>query len=207
MLSWLTQLPTGRRFSASSTPPMIQPMGVDKEGSTASAMTGWRLEAAVQWCRAQGDLGTNFADRYYRSSQLRRGGRNWNVTPSAPPDRTELEDLEVGATFRIGGRSQPLCPLHRVFAEGAWQRQRHRSASLSGWSSRISDASYADTVASMSELASSDVRLTESTNGSDDAMTDVEENVPSAGQVTGSVSSELPPILQLQPMFLVQEAR
>ena len=114
--------------------------------------------------------------------------------------------LEVSVTFRMGGRTQPPYPLHRVFAEGAWLRQRNRCASLSSCSSPISDARCADTDASMSELASSDARLTQSSNGSDGAMTDVEENVPSAGQgVMGSVSSELPPILQLQPMFPVWE--
>ena len=51
----------------------------------------------------------------------------------------------------------------------------------------------------MSEHASSDSCLSQST---DVVVTDIEENVPSAGQgMTGSVSSELPPIFQLQPMF------
>ena len=150
---------------------------------------------------------TDFADRYYHSSQLRRGGRNSNFTLSAPPDRTDLENLEVSVTFRMGGRAQPPCPLHQVFAEEEWHRQRNRGVSLSSCSSRISDASYADTDASTLELASSDARLTQSSNGSDDAMTDGEANVPSAGQgVTGSVSSELPPILQVQPTFPVWEA-
>ena len=59
----------------------------------------------------------------------------------------------------------------------------------------------------MSELASSDARLTPSSNGSNVAMTDIEENGLSAGRgATGNVSSELPPILQLQPMFPVWEA-
>ena len=42
---------------ASSTSLMIQPKGVDKECSIAFAVTGWRPEAAVQECRASGDVG------------------------------------------------------------------------------------------------------------------------------------------------------
>ena len=49
----------------------------------------------------------------------------------------------------------------------------------------------------------SDARLTPSSNGADVAMTDIEENVPSAGQV----GSELPPNLQMQPIFPLWEAR
>ena len=99
---------------ASSAAPVIQPKGVDKEGSIAFAVAHWRPEAAVQECRASGDVGV---DR-----QLRCGGRNSNFTLSTPPDRTELENLEVSATFRMGGRTQPLCPLHRVFAEGGSEK-------------------------------------------------------------------------------------
>ena len=76
-----------------------------RESSIASAVTGWRPEAAVQDCRASG---ADFADRHYHSSQLLRAGRNSNFTLSAAPDRTELENLEVSATFRMGGRTQPL---------------------------------------------------------------------------------------------------
>ena len=81
--------------------------------------------------------------------------------------------------FRMGGRTLPPYPLHRVFAEGAWRRRWNRGASFSSGSSQISDASYADTDASMSELASSDARLT----------------------------SELPPNLQMHPMSPVWDAR
>ena len=49
---------------ASSTSPMIQPKGVDKEGSIAFAEAGWKREAAVQECRASGDVGV---DRLRRS--------------------------------------------------------------------------------------------------------------------------------------------
>ena len=71
--------------------------------------------------------------------------------------------------------TQPLCPLQRMFAEGALQRQWSQSASLSSHSSQISDASSsgrlpqntADTDASMSELASSDACLSRSSSGSD----------------------------------------
>ena len=60
------------------------------------------------------------------------------------------------------------------------------------------------THASMSGLASSDACFSQSIDGSDVAMTDIEENVPSAGQgMTGSVSSELSPVFQLQLMFPV----
>ena len=42
---------------ASSTALMIQPRGVDQESSTASAVTGWRPEAAVQEGRVSRDVG------------------------------------------------------------------------------------------------------------------------------------------------------
>ena len=64
-------------------------------------------------------------------------------------------------------------------------------------SPQISDERYADTDASMRELASSDARLTPSFNGSDVAMTDIEENVLSAGQM----SSELLPNFTCSPCF------
>ena len=84
--------------------------------------------------------------------------------------------------------------------------------SSSSRSSQISDSSSpsrssqntAGTDASMSRLASPDACFLQSTDGSDVAMTDIEENVPSAGQgMTGSVSSELSPVFQLQLMFPV----
>ena len=87
--------------------------------------------------------------------------------------------------------TQPPCPLHRMFADGAWQGRRNQSARSSSCSSQISDASSpsrssqntAGTGASMSELASTD--------DSNVAMTDVEENMPSAGQgMLGSVCSD-----------------
>ena len=52
--------------------------------------------------------------------------------------------------------------------------------------------------ASMSELPSSDACFSQNADGSNVAMTDIEESVLSAGQgVTGSVSSELLPVFQL----------
>ena len=150
---------------------------MDRESSIASAVTGWRTEAAVPERRASEDVGF---------------GRL----------RTKFENLEVSAMFRMGVVPQPPCAPHRVFAEGVWQRRRNRSASLSSCSSRISDASYADTDASMSELASSVARLTQSSNGSDNAMTDVEEIVSLAGQM----SSEPLPNFQMQAMCPEWEA-
>ena len=118
---------------------------------------------------------------------------NSNLTLSAPPDRTEFE------TFRMGGRTQPLCLLHRAFAEDAWQRRRSRGASFSSGSSQISDESYDDTDVSMPELASSDVRLTPSSNCSDFAMTDIKKIVSQAGQSSSEPLSNF----QLQAMFPV----
>ena len=78
---------------ASSTSPTIQPRGVDKEGSIASAVTGWRPEAAVLECRASGDVGV---DRLRRS-----------LLPlfSAPAWRSQLEFLTqcIAGPHRAGG--------------------------------------------------------------------------------------------------------
>ena len=129
---------------ASSTLPMIQPRGVDKESSIASAVTGLRPEAEV-------------------------------------PERRASDD-----------GSCPVVPSRRA----------RRSASLSSGSSQISDASYADTDASMSESASSDARPTPSSNGSDVTMTDIEEIVSPAGQMGSEPLSNF----QMQAMFPVWEA-
>ena len=96
-----------------------------------------------------------------------------------------------------------------MFAEAARQRQWSRSANSSSCSSQICDVTSssrssqntAGTDASMSELVSSYACFSQSTDGTDVAMTDIEENVPSACQgKTGSGSSDLSPIFQLQPM-------
>ena len=99
--------------------------------------------------------------------------------------------------------SQPPLPLNRMLAAGGRQRQWSRSVSTSRRSSQ-----NIGTDASMSELASSDACFSQSTDGFDVAMADIEENVLPAGQgMMGSVSSELPPVFQLQLMFLVWEVR
>ena len=90
------------------------------------------------------------------------------------------------AVFPLMPWSQPPLPLHRVFAEGARQRQWSRSASSSSCSSQISDASsssrsFQNTAgfeASMSERASSNTCFSQSADGSDVPMTDFEENAP-----------------------------
>ena len=75
-------------------------------------------------------------------------------------------------------------------------------------SSSRSSQNTAGTDALMSELAISDACFSQSTDGSDVAMTDIEENVPSGGLgMTGSVSSELSPVFQLQLVFPVWEVR
>ena len=112
----------------------------------------------------------------------------------------------VPATFTVASN---VC-------RGVSQRQWSRSASSSSCSSQISDASSssrssqntAGTDASTSELAGSDACFSQSTDGSDVAMTDFEENVPSAGQgATGSVRSELLPVFQPQLTFPAWDAR
>ena len=139
-------------------------------------------------CGEKGELGT------FRRDALETEGRgpggagelleNSNFTLSAPPDRAELESLEVSAILRMGvvpsRFARCIDCLQRV--RGNDERRRNRSASLSSGSFQVSDASCAHTDVSMSELASSDARFTPSSNGSDVAMTDIEENVPSAGQ-------------------------
>ena len=152
---------------------------------------------------------TDFADRYHHTSQLRRWGSELEFHTQCavgshrarePGGERNVQDrrpypaaLPVASSVCRGcvaATMEPKCELIRLL------------------SSQISDASNADTDASMSEPASSGARLTQSSGGCDDAMTDIEENVPSTGQeVTGSASSELPPILQLQPTFPVCEAR
>ena len=101
--------------------------------------------------------------------------------------------------------SLPPLPLNRTFAAGGRQRQWSRSVSSSSRSSQNTTG----TDASMSELASSDACFSQSTDGSNVGMTDIEENVLlSAGQgMTGSVSSELSPVFQLQLIFAVWEVR
>ena len=98
---------THTRDDASSTSPVIHASVWDKESSMASAVTGWRPEPRFRSAGLQvmWEL-PDFADRCYHSSQLWRGVSELEFR-TQPPYRTELENLEVSASFRVGGRTQP----------------------------------------------------------------------------------------------------
>ena len=163
---------------------------------------------AVQECRDSGDVGI---DRLRRSllpfSAQAWGGRNSNSSLSAPPDRTEPENLEVSATFWMGDPAAlPRCIecLQRVRCSDDGAEVRAYPATPP----RSATRAMPTQMLQCRNLRAQTLVLSQSSKGSDVAMTDIEENVPSVGQeMTGSVSSELQPVFEVQPMFPVWEAR
>ena len=175
-----------RDGGASSTALVIEPRSLGQESRIASAVTGWRLEAAAQEGRASSDVGvarelesrTQCAARLYR---VRESGddcilQDGKSHPAALPAASSVCRGCVATTL------EPRCEfLQRLLPDQRRELRRHGC-----FNARICELGrFSDT-----ELQ----RF---------AMTDIEENVPSAGQM----SSELLPNFQMQPMLPLWEAR